>query len=166
MVGFVLTILGSYIATTLFGYIVHWSLHQKWAGSFNQSHMTHHLKLYPASDYLSDKYRDAGKDSTPKFFFFAALPTLILPVILLHFLGVLTWGLTILAMCVMFGVGLMKNYLHDAFHIRNHVLTKVPVIKTWFNNLVRLHYYHHVDMSKNFGISTFLWDRVFKSFTK
>lgn len=164
MIAFILVVLGSYFVTTLFGYIVHWSLHQEWSGFFNQSHMAHHLKLYPPGDYLSEKYRDAGKDSTPKFFFFAALPTLIFPVLGLHFLGILSWTLTLLAWVIMFGVGLMKNYLHDAFHIKNHKLTQIPLVKSWFNNLVRLHYNHHVDMSKNFGISTFFWDRRFKSF--
>jgi sterol desaturase/sphingolipid hydroxylase (fatty acid hydroxylase superfamily) len=127
--------------------------------------MTHHLKLYPPSDYLSEKYRDAGADSTPKFFFFAALPTLIFPILLLHFFGILGWGLTILAWVVMFGMGLMKNYLHDSFHIKNHKLTKIPLIKIWFAKLVQLHYYH-VDMGANYGISTFFWDKIFKSFTE
>ncbi len=166
MITAILVIFLSYLATTLFGYVVHWSLHQKWSGGFNQSHMTHHLKLYPPSDYLSEKYREAGADSTPKFFFFAALPTLILPVLTLCYFEILSWVLTLLAVGVMFGVGLMKNYLHDAFHIKNHTLSKIPIIKTWFNNLVQLHYYHHVDMSKNFGISAFFWDRLFKSFVK
>lgn len=62
MIAIALTILIAFLATTLFGHVVHWALHQKWTGSVNQSHMTHHLKLYPPSDYLSDSYRHAGKD--------------------------------------------------------------------------------------------------------
>lgn len=164
MIAAILVIIFSYFATTLFGYVVHWSLHQKWSGYFNKSHMAHHLKLYPPEDYLSEKYREAGADSTPKFFFLAALPTLILPTLILYYVGVLSWGLTLLAFVVMFGIGLMKNYLHDSFHIKNHVLTRIPIIKMWFSRLSKLHYYHHVDMSKNFGISSFFWDRRFKSF--
>lgn len=162
----ILTIIISYFTTTLFGYIIHRSLHQPWTGWINKSHMKHHLELYPSSDYLSDTYRHAGSDSTPKFFIMAAIPILFIPTFLLHFIFNLSWGLTILALVVMILVGLVKNYMHDAFHIRNHILTRIPYIRRWFNQLVRLHYSHHVDMGKNFGITSFFWDRVFKTFDK
>lgn len=125
--------------------------------------MNHHLKQYPPGDYLSDTYRHAGKDSTPKFFVIAALPMLG-TVVLLWYVGVLTLWLMFLSLGIMFGVGLLDNYLHDAFHIRNHWLTRIPILKGWFARWVQLHYLHHVDMSTNFGIFNFMWDRILKSF--
>jgi sterol desaturase/sphingolipid hydroxylase (fatty acid hydroxylase superfamily) len=63
-------------------------------------------------------------------------------------------------------VGLLHNYLHDAFHISGHWLYRVPFVNMWFSHLVSLHYLHHVNMNSNFGIFTFHWDKVFKTFGK
>jgi sterol desaturase/sphingolipid hydroxylase (fatty acid hydroxylase superfamily) len=156
-----LTILISYLVTTLFGHVVHWSLHQSWTGAVNRSHMTHHLKLYPPSDYLSDVYRQAGKDSTPKFFILAALPLIITPPILWA-VGILPLSVMIIIMAMEGLMGFLHNYLHDAFHIRNHWLTSLPIFNYW----VKMHYQHHVDMQANFGIFSFHWDRIFGSYRK
>ena len=157
------TILFSYLITTLFGHVVHWSLHQSWTGKVNTAHMTHHLKLYPPSDYLSDTYRQAGKDSTPKFFALAALPLIITPIVLWA-VGVLSLSIMITIMVMEGLMGFLHNYLHDAFHIRNHWLTRfMPHI---FNRWVELHYQHHVDMNTNFGIFSFHWDRLLGTFRR
>lgn len=159
----ILTILVSFLATTLFGHTVHWSLHQTWTGMVHEAHMTHHLRLYPPSDYTSAVYRNAGKDSTPRFFAIAAIPLVLAPIIL-WFVGWLSLTLMIVALSVEALMGFLHNYLHDAFHIERHWLYSAPFIGTWFGRLVGLHYLHHVDMSKNFGIFTFHWDKVFRTF--
>lgn len=163
MVAILITLLITYFVTSLFGYVMHWALHQSWAGRFNTAHMTHHEVLYPASDYLSEEYRQAGKDSTPKFFAVAALPLVLAPIIL-WLVGVVPLSVMASAYLVELIVGYANHYLHDSFHIKNHWLLRVPVLSVIFEKWVRLHYLHHVDMGKNFGIFAFHWDRVFKTF--
>lgn len=163
MAAIFLTILIIYIVTSFFGYVVHWSLHQSWAGRFNVSHMTHHLKLYPLSDFYSETYRNPGKDNTVKFFAFTAIPLVLAP-IFLYFFGVLPLSLMITVLVVEGIVGFLHDYIHDAFHITNHWMSRVPVLRDIFAVWVKLHYLHHVDMGKNYGIFVFHWDHVFRTF--
>lgn len=158
-----LTIIISFLITTLFGHTVHWALHQQWTGAVHQSHMTHHLKLYPPSDYTSVEYRDAGKDSTPKFFLISAIPLIAAPIVL-WVIGLLPLTLMITTLLMEALMGFLHNYLHDAFHISKHWLYGIPFVGVWFGRLVSLHYLHHVNMSKNFGIFTFHWDKFFGTF--
>jgi sterol desaturase/sphingolipid hydroxylase (fatty acid hydroxylase superfamily) len=152
MLAIFLTALVAFFISSLFGYVVHRSLHQKWTGRLNQKHMTHHLILYPPTDYLSEKYRQAGADNTVVTFTIAAIPLVLIP-ILLGVLGILPLPLVITALIVMGLMGFFHDYLHDSFHIKNHFLN-------------RLHYLHHIDMQKNFGIFLFHWDHVFKTYWK
>ena len=154
-----LTILATFVFTTLFGYVVHRSLHQSWTGSLNRSHMIHHQKLYPPSDFYSEKYRDPGGDNTSRIFALAAIPVVALPIVL-WLCGILSLGLAILVVAEMLLIGWLHDYLHDAFHITNHPLTKFK----WFNRLIDLHYLHHIHMSSNIGIFSFWWDRLLGTF--
>ena len=155
----IITILLTFLATSLFGHVEHFALHQPWSGKVNVAHMAHHQKLYPSSNYLSDVYRDAGKDSTPKFFAVAALPLVLAPIILC-LVGVIPWTIMVAILVVELVQGFLHNYLHDAFHIRGHWLYRVPVVRNWFARWVKLHYLHHVNMQTNFGIFTFHWDKL------
>ncbi len=165
MLAILVTVLISFIISSLFGYVVHRSLHQAWAGRLNRAHMTHHLTLYPPSDYLSDTYRQAGKDSTVKIFALAATPVVATPIIL-GIIGILPLSLVITSILVMGAMSFLHDYLHDSFHIRNHFLTRIPGFRDIFAYWNRLHYLHHVDMQKNFGIFLFHWDHIFKTFWK
>lgn len=165
MMAVLLAIILTFLVTTLFGHVVHWCLHQPWLGAVNNSHMTHHLRLYPADDFTSEVYRNAGKDSTPKFFAVAAIPLVVTPIIL-AVLGVFTWPITLTVLAVEALMGFLHNYLHDSFHIKNHWLGRVPVLGGIFHRWIELHYLHHVDMSKNYGIFTFFWDRLFGTYWK
>lgn len=153
---FLLTL--TFFVTTLFGYGAHWALHQKWFGKFHQSHMTHHLKLYPATDFFSESYRNAGKDSTFWFFLFAGAPLVAVPIVLFFF-GKLGLIATLLIVAEAVVIGLFNNWLHDAFHLKDHWLNFFG----WFKKLVKLHMTHHVNMEKNYGIFFFLWDKLFKT---
>ena len=155
------TIAITYVLTNLFGYIVHWSLHQKWSGPIYKSHMTHHLKLYPADDYLSDVYRNPGKDNTVKIFAIAA----IIPVALLllsSFLGFISISTLIVVIITLLIIAFLHNHFHDSFHIKNHWLNKLKIFRKWNE----LHYLHHVDMNVNYGIFTFFLDRICGTFRK
>lgn len=158
MIFFVL--LAVFILVNLFGYVAHKCLHQSWTGRFNQAHMTHHLKLYPSTDFFSEEYRDPGRDNTVIIFGMASLPILALPIIF-YFLGFLSSSLMIIALVEMLFLGWLHNYLHDAFHISNHWLNRFNLFKHW----VRLHYQHHVNMQTNFGIFSFILDKLFGTFS-
>lgn len=141
--------------TDSFGYWGHRALHQSWTGPLNEAHMSHHLKLYPPSDFSSNEYRDAGKDSTTWTFLGAGLPLLLSPVVacILGFIGILTgiWLATVISV-----IGLMHAYIHDWLHLNMHWFHRIPGAK----HLIEIHRVHHIDMSKNFGIFTFFWDRI------
>jgi sterol desaturase/sphingolipid hydroxylase (fatty acid hydroxylase superfamily) len=165
MLAIFITALVAFFASSLFGHVVHWSLHQQWTGRLNQKHMTHHLTLYPPSDYQSEVYRSAGQDNTVITFTVAAIPLVLIPIVM-GILGILPISLVITALIIMGVMGFLHGYLHDSFHIVNHFLTRIPGVKVIFGYWTRLHYLHHVDMQKNFGIFLFHWDRVFKTFWK
>jgi len=90
-----LTIIISYLFSTFFGYVIHWSLHQSWMGLFYKAHLSHHLEMYPPNDYKSDTYRHAGKNSTPIYFLIIASPLLIIPMIL-SCMGLIPWYLLLI----------------------------------------------------------------------
>jgi len=159
MLAVLLTFLVVFVITTAFGYFVHKALHQSWMRGFNTAHMTHHLKLYPVNDYQSETYRDPWKDNTVRFFAFASIPLVIIPVILLA-LGIIPLSVFIATAVAMTIVGFANGYLHDVFHIKNHWLSRY----SWFRELTRLHYLHHVDMQRNFGIFMFSWDKLLGSY--
>lgn len=153
---FLLLAILTFFVITLFGHVAHWFIHQPLAGKFNRSHMTHHLKLYPPTDYLSKKYRHPGKDNTVLIFAILSIPMLILPWVALGF-GVITLFQALFIFVEMLILGAAHDYVHDAFHIKGHWLYKFKMFRKW--NV--LHYRHHVNMKSNFGIFYFMWDRVF-----
>jgi sterol desaturase/sphingolipid hydroxylase (fatty acid hydroxylase superfamily) len=165
MLSIFLTLLISYIFISFFGYLAHWALHQKWMGFFNIAHMTHHLKMYPPEDYTSDVYRHAGKDSTPRYFIGLVSPLIIGPIIL-GILGVLPFSVVAVILGMEAALGFLHNYIHDTFHINNHWMNRIPVLRDIFHKWNRLHYLHHVDMRKNYGIFLFHWDRILGTFWK
>lgn len=155
-----LTIPISFVVISLFGYWTHRFLHSSMSGALYRSHMTHHLRLYPPSDYMSiDEYRDPGNDNTAHIFLMLGLPLLAVPVglLLFHIIG---WPvfITIAISTLIFGG--LHNYLHDRFHIEKTWMRKYY----WFQKLIWLHFIHHCEMGTNYGIYFFLFDRLFKTF--
>lgn len=147
---------------TLFGYVVHYSFHQKWTGRYHNSHMVHHQKLYPPSRYLSEAYLEPGKDNTAKFFIIAGLPLILLPILLVAF-HIISLPIFITAMISMAIIGIPHDTLHDAFHIKHHWLRRFR----WFEHMTDLHYQHHLgNMQTNFGIYWFGWDKLLGTFKK
>jgi sterol desaturase/sphingolipid hydroxylase (fatty acid hydroxylase superfamily) len=138
------------------GYFFHRLLHTKWTGSLHRAHMTHHVKLYPPEDYLSDKYRPAGADNTTYRFLVAGV------VIAALFFWLTPLWLAIPVAFDLAAFGWLNSYVHDSTHIRGHWLERFKLYQKWR----AIHYLHHVDMGKNFGIVTFLADRVMKTYRK
>lgn len=144
---------------TLTGWFVHWIMHQRWSGRLYRSHMTHHVKLYPPSNFLSETYRDAGADNGSFVFFPAvALPCLI-GGLLLFWAGVDLVTLGGVAMTAI-GLGFVHDYFHTAFHLEHTWLNRFK----WFQELRRKHLIHHRRVKTNLGVITFVWDKVFRSY--
>lgn len=153
-----------YFLTNLFGHFVHWVLHQPWSGFLNKAHMAHHIDLYPPENYFSETYKTPDfKESTPKFFAIAAIPLLLLPFVL-WFFGLFPITVALICLLEIFIIGAIDYYVHDWFHITNHWANKAPILNKMFKKWNHLHYLHHIDMTKNFGIYSYFWDKVFKSY--
>jgi hypothetical protein len=149
------------ILGTFLGYIFHRMFHASWSGRFYKAHMTHHQKLYPANDFYSDSYRDPGKDNT-FWLFLAAFTPLGIATALLMVFGVISISIGLVAIGTMSFIGFINNSLHDSFHLRKSFWHRF----WFFDRLQKLHYIHHVDMTMNFGIFNFTWDKLLKTFTK
>lgn len=156
-----LTIFITFVIVSFFGYWIHKFFHNPISGRFYLAHQTHHFKLYPPTDYLSDKYRSPGKDNTVISFLLLGIPLIALPIILFGF-HIISLSILITAMLSIVIFGGLNDYLHDAFHIRNHWLRKFK----WFETLTDLHFQHHINVQSNLGIYSFLWDRIFGTFIK
>jgi sterol desaturase/sphingolipid hydroxylase (fatty acid hydroxylase superfamily) len=163
MMSLLLTIVVAFFAsgliTTFLGYWVHWIFHQPWSLGFYHAHMNHHQIQYPPSDYLSDTYRGAGRDSTVILFVVAFAPVLI-GIALLTWFGfftLTTCGIIVASLAIW---GYVHDYFHDQFHLNNTWWKQF----SFFIKLRSTHYLHHLDMSKNYGIILFPWDKLFNTY--
>lgn len=159
MIAVTLTSIIVFLGITFFGHWSHYMLHQPWSGKLYKAHMTHHFKLYPPEDYVSDVYRDPGKDNTVYIFLALSSPLFLIP-IGLYLLGWISLGIFILAIIEMLFIGYLHDRIHDAFHIRKNIWRYLP----WFRKWDELHYTHHINVQSNFGIFTFHWDKLFGTY--
>lgn len=153
-----LTIVMSFIVSSLFGYTVHWILHRPWSKALYRMHLRHHT-LYTAEDYLSDIYRSAGRDNTFFIFAAAAIPLVMLPIVL-WWLNIMPLALMLVAVGEMLLLGFLHEYIHTAFHIRWHWMNRLAAFRRWN----KLHFLHHQDIGTNYGIFWFGLDRLFGTF--
>jgi sterol desaturase/sphingolipid hydroxylase (fatty acid hydroxylase superfamily) len=151
----------TFLLTCFFGYAFHRFLHTPRAGRWYRNHLAHHQKLYPAHDFTSDKYRDAGKDDSTIIFVMGGAPLLLLPIVL-WLCGVFGIWLALGLVVEILLIGGINGFLHDSFHITNHWIGKIG--GKGYNKLVELHYFHHLDMRTNFSIFMFLFDRLFRTY--
>lgn len=152
----------TYLLTSLLGYVVHWTIHQRWAGAAYKAHRAHHIDLYPPGRLISDTYLSAGKQSTVYTFLLAFAPLLLLPIVLC-LAGVFTWGMALSAVLAMGAVGLLNDVIHDSFHVKGHWLGRII---PGYGRMRELHFVHHVNMKRNFGIYSFIWDRIFRTYRR
>jgi sterol desaturase/sphingolipid hydroxylase (fatty acid hydroxylase superfamily) len=121
--------------------------------------MTHHVKLYPPLDLVSEKYRSAGKDNSNLVF----IPAITVAFAALEFL---MWkiGASVGTLVMLVIEGIIIGALHDLMHTWFHLSGTRLLKYEWFQRLKRYHFYHHHHMQQNFGIIWFGWDRVFGTF--
>jgi sterol desaturase/sphingolipid hydroxylase (fatty acid hydroxylase superfamily) len=163
MLSWLLAIPLAWFLTLLFGYLVHKNLHNPLLGPFYRAHQYHHEVNYPADHFYSTTYLSSGKFSTVYLFLAAGIPLLFLPV-LGWLLGFFSFTLMVVLLAEIGSIGLANNYLHDWFHIKNHIAHSIPYFGLLFSKWTQLHIIHHKDQSKNFGIFSFMFDKLFKTY--
>lgn len=149
----------TYFFGICFGWFVHKLLHRPIMGRLNESHMAHHLRLYPPGDFFDFEYRDAGKDNSTYLF----APFVVLFVIsvigTMVWLGV-PWLYPIVFIVETAVISYLHHYIHYATHITDHWLGYFKIFREW----QRLHILHHHFMDTNYGIISFLWDKAFGTY--
>lgn len=143
----------SWAAVDLIGYWLHRLAHRP--GSFLYGpHMTHHVQNYPARRFLSDDYRSSGSDSlavwfAPMFVIYCVICLLAAP-----------WPLSLAFVAGAAPPAIINSVLHDLTHIRRSIAWRCRPLRKYSIG----HYAHHRNMRTNFGIATFLWDRIFGTY--
>ena len=155
-IGFI--IINTYFFSTFMGYSVHKMLHRRWAGFMNRAHMTHHLIKYPPYHLTSDEYRGAGKDNT-LFLFAPIILAVLLIIVVMCGLGWISLFHSIFISLEILTISIIHEYIHTSFHLHKTIWKYVP----GYSKMRELHFKHHYNMKKNFGIVDFSWDRLFKT---
>jgi len=169
------SVICSCILAEFAGYWLHRLLHSGKLSFLSRGHMLHHLLLYgPTQPMRAELYKDAtrGRFSLGN----VGLEWLAPSAVLLVF----CWGVMFLFQVpAVYQVIVLGNllvwpfftfsFLHDAMHLRDFWMARMPLINRWFRRARRLHDIHHhsVDaaghMDANFGIGFFLFDRIFRT---
>lgn len=153
-----LQFVAAFVGSIVMGQIIHMYIHTKWAGPFHRSHMVHHLKAYPPGRLITDEYVSAGWNSTVYAFVCAAIPPVAI-IITLCLLSVISVQTTIVIVVAMLLASYVHDVIHDSFHVRNHWVSRIA--PRWYSDARHRHFVHHVNMRRNFGIVTAVFDRAF-----
>jgi len=159
------TIAITWVFGTLWGWGTHKFIHQRYAGPLFKQHLHHHVKHYPCHDFTSDVYRQGKRDSSVYIFLALCIPIGIFPILLWKY-EVISLAAMIVSLLNMAFIGFLNSWIHDTFHLNNHWLSKLPLIKRFYEKLVQQHYTHHKYVQSNFGIFSFSWDKILGSYRK
>ena len=147
------------IYTEFIGYLSHrYIVHEGIVGDkIRATHYCHHEIKYPYYDFESKKYRLAN-DSLPwvlTIIFFAYIPTIL--AYLCKFIDIYM----MIYLLIYFTIHLFFiSYIHDSYHYKNHWLNKYE----WYKYNRKCHYIHHLD-DMNYGITNYVFDKVFGTFS-
>ncbi len=172
-----LTVAVSIVYTEFIGYWLHILLHSERVPSLSRAHMLHHLRDYgPKKPMHREKYISSADGRTNFLgigmeWFVPSMVIIVFTLTLLNILGVpLVYQFTFTATGILWGY-FMFGYMHDAMHLRDFWMLKVPFLKKWFLSVRKLHDFHHLQISddgrmlKNYGICFFWFDRIFGSYS-
>lgn len=150
-----ITIIITFIVGEFLGYAIHRLTHKFVNSGLHRRHMTHHLKFYPRGRLVSVAYLYAKQDS---------FTVLFLPIILI--LIATCWLVFPLYLWITVSVsmlldGLLNDYIHKCVHLQRTWLMRFK----WFKTLRTLHFLHHRQMDRNYGIYQLFLDKLFKTYT-
>lgn len=123
--------------------------------------MEHHLKQYPANNLTSTTYRKARWNNRGPFLFTPPLLMISLLTLCVSALLHIPFWVPMYVFCSFILIGVFEDIVHDSTHIRNSYLKS-----SLFRIIRNDHYVHHIDMTKNFGISTTVFDRLFGTYSR
>lgn len=146
-----LDVASALLAGSLVGHLFHMAIHRRWAGPLYRAHMDHHIKQYPPSRLVSDKYLAAKWYNSGALLF---TPPLLAVMALALWLGA-SW-----VFCgVLIAFAVSNDWLHDQFHCNRPWLER----SAWYRQMRVQHFQHHWNMKTNYGIVTNFWDAIFGS---
>jgi sterol desaturase/sphingolipid hydroxylase (fatty acid hydroxylase superfamily) len=153
--GIVIVSVITYLLGNVAGYVIHRLLHNRLMGKAFRDHCHHHFSIYPASDYLSDVYREAPLGAGQGKYY--------VPVFLLLCTPFLFWGWPyfLLSFVEVLAVLKINAVVHDSLHIKGHSMERFR----FFIWLREVHFQHHVDVHTNYGIFSFMADKIFGTYT-
>lgn len=157
----IITFLCSSILALFFGYWIHRALHCKWSGRFYVAHMEHHLKQYPANNLTSKIYRKAKWNHRGPFLFTPPLLLIACVIFCLSALFHVPFLFPMSMFCSFIIMGIIEDIVHDWTHVRGSRFRQ-----SFFRRIRSDHYVHHIDMTKNFGISSTIFDKLFGTYSK
>ena len=151
--------------TELVGYVIHRLLHTEYLPWLKKSHMTHHLELYPIERLRSKVYEAPvhARYLGIGIEWLIPITVVLIPLMALFITYELSGYFIISFLVASIAWALVfLNWMHDLFHLKNPRLRKYK----WFKKIRICHDLHHIDMSRNFGISFFWLDKIFKTYFK
>jgi len=136
-------------------WIVHWSGHQRWIWNrWYKSHtIEHHIKIYPPSKLLSDKYISVNNLLNLNILLYLPIPLFNLFVHML-FCDLNNYN-NILIIIVGYMIIIEQEIIHRSVHMKGHFLENY----TWFKFIRKLHFIHHQgDFKRNYAMIDFCID--------
>ncbi len=136
----------SFIQATLHRAAGHWP----GAGKLYRTHTFSHHAIYTADNLVSEKYKYDDEESITHYYFapvavFEVFAYLVLPL-----------GIFVAHLVSIFASYRAHLYVHEQFHLSKTWLSRFA----WFKRMRKLHLLHHRDMTANFGLLSFVWDRL------
>lgn len=153
------------------GYVVHRWLHSTKVLWMRDRHMEHHLVHYPPkanqhTEFYSSSYKKNWYDRVG-LEWIIPISTITIPFGIILALFGIPWNYLLAAVAIaLIYTWFMFDYLHVHLHLKNSWLLKNYVTKGWFRETRRLHSIHHNDMTVNFGIGFFWYDKLYETFTR
>ena len=171
-------VVGSWLLAEFYGYWLHILLHSDKVRWLSDNHMSHHLRSYPpvgrpirTDDYIQDVMENQKMVLGLGAEWYLPGAVLIGTSVLLEWLIGLSWAQIGLSVGGMLTYSVfMFWYLHDRMHIKGIWLSKSRITRGFFKRQRTyhdIHHYHISDkglMTKNFGISTPIFDHVFGTY--
>lgn len=154
-----LAILFGIVFSEFVGYWVHKVLHSGKIVWLSESHMVHHMKIYPPSRLRTEKYINPPHAKFAGVGLEWAIPILLVLIPTVIILNVVGLGFITIASFIISALvwaGLFLSWMHDQFHLK-----KSRFKGRWFKKARKLHDIHHLDMDSNLGITFFWFDRIF-----
>ena len=121
------------------------------------THYCHHEEIYPYDDMISDEYK-TSHDTWPWF-----IPLIIfgyMPLYIVYKRYKLDYNLYISYLIQITTHIYIISYIHDSYHVKDHWLNQYE----WYTENKKYHYIHHLD-NKNYGITTYIFDHLFGTFS-